>query len=191
MPAPAIQPTGKELAIQFCLKFAGDDTGDWGITTFGHSNGTDYVYMAYRPSINKFICYVYDVTGFKAVNSEEVAPFTAGLVYFRVTSYSGFLIWETSTDNVTWTEIIFTATSFANWADIGATPIYVGISGAYFDSGAKFFKGDIARVQYWKDAAMTIPLADCDPSKWTAGTSFVSGGVTWNLVGGATVVPYP
>jgi hypothetical protein len=147
--------------------------------------------VAYRPSINKFVCYIYDATGFKAINSEVVAPFTAGLVYFRVTSNTGVYIWETSTDGTTWTEVIFAATSFANWNNLGAKPVWIGISGSYFDSGAKFFKGDIARVQLWNDSAMTVPLFDCDPSQWTAGTSFDSGGKTWNLIGGATVLPYP
>lgn len=179
--------TGPNLVVQLAAKFSAG-AGDLGLVTIGQNNGAgDIVYWAYRPGNNEFRCWVQNEQPvFVVPHGSPVPPFTAAITYFRLTLSLNAFKWESSTDGTTWAQIS-AGTIALNTFKAGTTPIRVGCSGGYFDSGCTSWKGEIARVQVWSDLAMTQQLWDCDPSKYVSGLTFTSGGNVWDLVNGVTI----
>lgn len=91
--------------------------------------------------------------------------------------------------NGPWTQLGATKSVGAFTTDIAATTddMLIGAVGA---ARANPFKGNIYRAQVYNGINGTLAM-DFDPQQWTSGASFTSGGLTFALNGGATVLKFP
>lgn len=126
--------------------------------------------------------------------SSVSVPFTdgtAGYIGFTRNATTGDVVFLTSLDGVTWTQL-------------GTTQ--VSTAGAFFDSTQTFAIGaqdsggtnalvvnSFYRLRMWKALVNSgTPALDFSPTNWTAGATFLgTTGETWTLNGGAKVNKWP
>jgi hypothetical protein len=180
------EPINGQCAIEAKIKFTGPAAAWYNI--FCASTGQPQVDFALN-TVSGFLDLriVDSIQSVLTLVSSTPPAFNVTPIWVRMLLNTNVINYYSSPDRVTWTPMGGVFSTGSSFTTGNPPPLSINVGGPDSYYGFAGWVGDIGRIQVWNDVAMTQQAWDFDPSKWVSGTTFVSGGDTYTIVGGVTI----